>query len=110
MFYARNVSAKPEEATLRDFANRCPPFLMMVMAAVKAQYERAIVKKPKGRKRAGRLDLLMSIYLPYCRLFVTNDDDQETCLREMANVANLEAEILSYREFRSRLLGTAISG
>lgn len=55
MFYARNASAEPEESTLRDFANRCPPFLMMVMAAVKAQYERAIVKNPKGRKRAGRL-------------------------------------------------------
>jgi len=108
-FYARNVSTEPEESKVRDFADRCPPFLMMVMAAAKAQYERAIVAKPKGKKRAGRLDLLMSIYLPYCRVFVTHDDDQEACLREMAKVANLEAEILAYREFRSRLLGTAIA-
>jgi len=108
-FYARNVGTNPEESKVRDFAGRCPPFLMMVMTAVKAQYDRAIAEKPKGRKRAGRLDLLMSIYLPYCSVFVTHDDDQEACLREMATVADLEAEILAYREFRRRLLGTGIA-
>ena len=92
---------------MRDFAERCPPFQMMVMAAVKAQYERAIVEKPRGKKRAGRLDLLMAIYLPYCRVFVTHDSDQEACLRDIAAVAHLDTEILSYTEFRSRLLGTA---
>jgi hypothetical protein len=107
-FYARNVSTEPEESMVRDFTDRCPPFLMMVMATAKAQYERAIVEKPKGKRRAGRLDLLMSIYLPYCRVFVTHDDDQEACLREMATVANLEVEVLAYREFRGRLLATAI--
>ncbi len=107
--YRRNVSVDPEESKIRDFADRCPPFLMMVMAAAKAQYERAIVEQPKGKRRAGRLDLLMSIYLPYCRVFVTHDDDREACLREMGTVANLETKILSYREFRSRLLATAIA-
>jgi len=103
-FYARNVAAEPDEAKIRDFAGRCPPFLMMILAAAKAQYERAIVETPRRRKRAGRVDLLMSVYLPYCRVFVTNDDDQELCLREMAEVADLETEILSYEDFRSSLL------
>ncbi len=108
-FYARNVADQPDEAKLRDFGDRCPPFLMMVMAAAKAQYERAIVEKPKGKKRAKRIDLLMAIYLPYCRFFVTHDEDQEACLRNMATVANLDTQILSYEDFRARLLGTAIA-
>jgi hypothetical protein len=80
---------------------------MMVTAAAKAQYERVIVERPKGKKRAKRVDLLMAIYLPYCRVFVTHDDDQEACLNDMAAVANLDTEILSYRDFRERLLGAA---
>ncbi|MCX6636849.1 MAG: hypothetical protein NT090_17460 [Acidobacteria bacterium] len=106
-FYARNVKDEPDERKVRDFADRCPPFLMTVLAAVMAQYKRAIVETPKKKKRAGRVDLLMSIYLPYCRVFVTHDDDQELCLREMAAVANLDREILSYDDFRSRLLATS---
>ncbi len=78
---------------MRDFAIAVNLF----SCAAKAQYERAIVEKPKGRKRDGRIDLL--IYLPYCRVFVTHDEDQEACLREMLSVANVGAEILSYREF-----------
>jgi hypothetical protein len=37
---------------LRDFGDRCPPFLMMVLSAVMAQYKRAIVETPIKRKRA----------------------------------------------------------
>jgi len=82
---------------------------MMVLAAVMAQYKRAIVEAPRKKKRAGRVDLLTSVYLPYCRVFVTNDNDQEACLREMAAVANLNTEILSYHDFRGRLLGPLIA-
>jgi hypothetical protein len=51
-----------------------------------------------------RVDLLVSVYLPYCRVFVTNDHDQEACLLEMAAVASLDTEVLSYDDFRNRLL------
>jgi len=108
-FYARNVIDQPNETKVRDFADRCPAFLMMVLAAVMAQYKRAIVETPKKKRRAGRVDLLMSIYLPYCRVFVTHDDDQEVCLREMAAAANLDREILCYDDFRSRLLATSLA-
>ena len=108
-FYARNVANEPDETRVRDFADRCPPFQMMVLAAVMAQYKRAIVATPRKKKRAGRVDLLMSVYLPYCRFFVTNDHDQEASLREMAEVANLDGEILSYDDFRGRLLGPSIA-
>jgi hypothetical protein len=100
-----NILQRPGGALkVRDFADHCPPFLMMVLAAVMAQYKRAIVEVPKKRKRAGRVDLLMSVYLPYCRVFVSHDKDQEVCLREMAAIPNLDKEILSYNDFRSRLL------
>ena len=103
-FYARNVENEPDEAKLRDFAGRCPPFVMMVLAALMAQYERAIVSAPPKKKRAGRVDLLMAVYLAYCRVFVTNDRDQLKCLRKMGAVAGLDTEVLTYREFRGRLL------
>jgi hypothetical protein len=51
----------------------------------------------------------MSVYLPYCRVFVTNDHDQEASLREIAAVANLDQDIFSYDNFRSRLLGPLVS-
>jgi len=38
-FYARCVSTEPEKSKVRDFADRCPPFLLMIIAAVKALYE-----------------------------------------------------------------------
>jgi hypothetical protein len=61
----------------------------------------------QGPLAAAIIDLLTSIYLPYCRFFVTHDEDQEACLRDIAAVANDDAEILSYSEFRSRLLSIA---
>jgi hypothetical protein len=103
-FYARNVATQPDEKKVRDFVERCPPFLMMVLAAAMAQYTRAIVKTPKKKKRAGRVDLLMSVYLPYCRVFVTHDDDQVVRLSEMATVADLHTEVIPYKDFRTNLL------
>ncbi len=106
--YARNVRDAPDEEKVRNFVDRCPPLLMMILAAVMAQYQRAIVERPKKKKkRAGRVDLLMSVYLPYCRFFVTRDLDQEARLREMTVAANLGTEVLSYDDFRSRLLGVS---
>ena len=103
-FYARNVGDKPDEAKIRDFAGRCPPFLMMILAAVMAQYKRAIVSTPPSKKRAGRVDLLTGVYLPYCHIFVTDDRDHARCLRDMGAVAGLETEVLWYRSFRDRLV------
>ena len=64
MLYARSVKNEPDEGRIRDFANQCPPFLMMILAATMAQYKRAIVETPGKKRRAGRVDLLMSVYLP----------------------------------------------
>jgi hypothetical protein len=41
----------------------------------------------------------MSIYLPYCDKFVTTDEEQRKCLREIAHLATVETEIMSYDDF-----------
>jgi hypothetical protein len=59
--------------------------------------------------RAGRNDLFMSVYLPYCDKFVSAEKnrEQERCLREVALVAGLETEVLSYDDFCDSFLATA---
>jgi hypothetical protein len=68
-FYARNAAGELDEAKIRDFADRCPPFLMMVLAAVMAQYKRAIVEtlKQKTRWASGPTDVRLSAILPCFR-------------------------------------------
>ena len=40
-------------------------------------------------------DLFMSVHLPYCDWFVTNDDGQAKSLRVVAAHAGLETKILA---------------
>ena len=71
-------------------------------------YDRA-VRDEKGEKiEAGRNDLFMAVHLPYCDKFVTAEKygEQERCLREVALVAGLETEILSYDDFCNSFLVT----
>ena len=70
-------------------------------------YDLAVRDKHAGERfRAGRNDLFMSVYLPYCDKFVTAEKkgEQERCLREVASVAGLETDILSYDKFCDSLL------
>jgi len=59
-----------------------------------------------ARFTAGGNDLFMSVCLPYCHKFVTADREQAKCLREVAAVAGLETEILSYDNFRDSFSAT----
>jgi hypothetical protein len=69
-----------------------------------ALFEWAIREKQvKKDKRVGRIDLFCAIYLPYCDLFITNDDEQRRCLGEIATAAKLPVEVLSFVDFRDRL-------
>jgi hypothetical protein len=68
------------------------------------------VRDDKGEKfEAGRNDMFMSVHLPYCDKFVTAEKyrEQERCLREVAFVAGLKTEILSYDDFYNSFLVTA---
>jgi hypothetical protein len=104
--YEKAVVVRPMEEQVRTFVTDCPPFLAMMLGLVHAQFEWAgIREKPvKKDKRVGRIDLFCSIYLPYCDLYITDDDEQRRCLNEIALTAKLPVEILSFTDFRSRLI------
>jgi hypothetical protein len=75
------------------------------MGAVIAHYQYAI---PRGSEKAefaaGRNDLFMAVYLPYCDVFVTDDVGQQNALRAIAQEVGLGVKILSYPDFRAELL------
>jgi hypothetical protein len=104
--YEKAVGVRPTEEQVRTFVTDCPPFLAMMLGLVHAQFEWAgIREKPvKKDKRVGRIDLFCSIYLPYCDLYITDDDEQRWCLNEIALTAKLPVEILSFTDFRAGLL------
>ena len=71
-------------------------------------YNKAVRDYFAGEKLdAGSNDLFMSVYLPYCDRFVTDDEGQHKSLREVVSVAGLETEILSYDDFCKSILVTA---
>jgi hypothetical protein len=102
-FYSRFAKDQPSEETVRRFVSACPPFCALLLAVCVAQYERCIRQPNTGPSvRAGRADLFMSVYLPYCDQFVTCDPRQERALREVASVGDINVEVRSYEDFRSR--------
>jgi len=108
--YERAAGRRPTEEQVRAFVEECPPFRALMLGLVHAQFEWAIrEKQAKKDKRVGRIDLFCAIYLPYCDLFITNDDEQRRCLREIAAAANLPVEILSFSDFRDRLMPPHLS-
>ena len=104
-FYQRVGSNTADETIIRQFVDICSPFRALLIASVLAQYERCVRDLRKGTSyRAGRIDLFMSVYLPYCDVFVTNDRQQEICLLEIASAGGLATDILSYDRLRCGLL------
>ncbi len=109
LVYDRAAETDASEATIREFMDACPPFRALIYAMLLSWYDRA-VRDEKGEKfEAGRNDLFMAVHLPYCDKFVTAEiyREQERCLREVAFVAGLETEILSYDDFCNSFLVTA---
>jgi hypothetical protein len=59
-------------------------------------------------KPAGAIDLLASVYLPVCHGFVTDDQDQQTVLRETLRCCSFRAEVIWFsgvlrEKYRSRI-------
>ncbi len=106
--YERAVGVRPTEERIRLFMEDCPPFLGTMLGLIHALFEWAIREKPvKKDKRIGKTDLFCAIYLPYCHLYITNDDEQSRCLTEIAVAAKLPVEILSFADFINRLMPLA---
>jgi hypothetical protein len=102
LLYDRGAETDASEATVRQFMEVCPPFRALIYAMLMSWYDLGVRDPHVGEKfRAGGNDLFMSIYLPYCDMFVTaeKNGEQEKCLREVAFVAGLETKIVSYDDF-----------
>jgi hypothetical protein len=109
LIYDRPAQTDVSETTIKEFMEACPPFRALIYAMLMSRYDLA-VRDDKGEKfEAGRNDMFMSVHLPYCDKFVTAEKyrEQEKCLREVAFVAGLETEILSYDDFWNSFLVTA---
>ena len=63
----------------------------MIYVMLLSWYDRSVRHRHTGEKfQAGRNDLFMAVYLPYCDKFVTAEKlrEQEKCLREVVAVAD----------------------
>jgi hypothetical protein len=100
--YERPANRRPHEETIRRFVDSCPPFHALLLALCVAQYDRCIRELQQIEPFAGRNDLFMSVYLPYCDEFVSDDRGQQRCLREVASLAKLPVKVCWFREFRDR--------
>lgn len=109
LLYDRGAGTVATIETVQQFMSACPPFRALIYAMIMSWYDLGIRDRHIGEKfRAGANDLFMSICLPYCDQFVTaeKNGEQERCLREIAEVAGLIVEVLSYDDFCTRLSGS----
>ncbi len=107
MLYDVPAGTDAPEEIVEEFIRVCPPFRALVYAMLMTWYDSAVRDRHTGEKyQAGRNDLFMCGHLPYVDKFVTAEKkgEQQKCLREIAAVANLDTEILSYDDFCSGFL------
>jgi hypothetical protein len=108
--YDRAAGTDASESTIREFIDCCPSFRSLIYAMLVSWYDKGVRDRHTGEKlAAGRNDLFMSVYLPYCDHFVTAEARgmQERCLRAVASAANLETKVLSYDDFCDSFLVVA---
>jgi len=76
-----------------------------MLALCAAQFDRCVRPQNVGPSlRAGRNDTFMSVCLPYCDNFVTDDPSQLACYREVLSIAGLDVVVSSYEGFRKGFL------
>ena len=103
--YEQNAQQRSSETEVRAFIKLCPPFSMMMLASIMAQFHRSVRDfRLPALYRAGLLDLLSAVYLPYCDRFVTHDDGQYNALKALTAQAGLCTEVTTYHAFRESWL------
>ena len=104
--FERGTSTRLSQKEAQDFTERCPPFKALLVALCFSQYDRCIRgENEPSLGKAGRLDLFSAAYLPYCRIFLTNDPGQWKALTAVAELMEREMEILMYEDFKAKLFG-----
>ena len=107
--YDHIAETDTHEETIEQFVDDCPPFRAFIYGLLMRWYQCAVRDPLTGEQyAAGCNDLFMAAHLPYCDKFVTAEKNrkQEKCLREVAAVAGLETEVLSYDDFCNSFLVT----
>jgi hypothetical protein len=99
--YKKATGVAVDEEKIRRFVAECPPLRALLAAIVVAQYDRAICDVVKTR-RAGKNDVFMATYLPYCDEFISNDHPQQIVLRQVVSIAELQTSVTWYKEFSAR--------
>jgi len=94
----------PDETQMRDFVGKCPPFDAFVSAMLIRYYDQYVRSPMSPRLDAGRNDLMMAAYLPYCDLFLTDDKKQCRCLNTVAAALKIPTAIEMYKDFRKRIM------
>ena len=98
------IEPDTDAATVQHFIDNCPPFRAQLCALLMSWYNTSLREANTSEKfAAGRNDLFMSVYLPFCDVFVTRDTDQESCLRELTKYTGVDTEILSLDTFTNEL-------
>ncbi|MFP5237797.1 MAG: hypothetical protein ACLGSD_18025 [Acidobacteriota bacterium] len=93
------------EFCLRDamrFAESSPPFRAHIYGIACSAYSRVhdpLLTSKQRETAAGRIDTFTSLYLPYCRYFVTNDDGQFNCHNNVVALIGTETQVHIYRDF-----------
>jgi hypothetical protein len=91
-------------ATVQHFIDNCPPFRALLCACLMSWYNTSLREGNRSEKfAAGRNDLFMAVYLPYCDVFVTRDGEQESCLRELTRWIGIDTEVLAFDVFNDEL-------
>jgi hypothetical protein len=98
------IEPDTDMATVQHFIDNCLPFRALLCACLMSWYNTSLRDGSKSEKfAAGRNDLFMAVYLPYCDVFVTRDTEQESCLRELTKYIGIDTEVLAFDEFKDNL-------
>jgi len=90
--------------TVQHFIDNCPPFRALLCSVLMSWYNTSLRDGNTSEKfAAGRNDLFMAVYLPFCDLFVTRDAEQESCLRELTKYIGVDTEVLGLDAFKDEL-------
>lgn len=99
--YHRATGVSLDEKSIRGFITASPPPRAALLGLFVDYYERCIRDLKVGPSlRAGRYDLFMSVYLPYCDQFITDDDKQRKSLQEVTSMGGFATKVRTYKEWR----------
>ncbi len=107
-YYDRVTETNSDAGTVEEFMRVCPPFKALIYAMFVPWFNNAVRDPVTGEDLdAGSNDLYMSVYLPYCDKFITDDWGQARSLRAVASAVGLETQILWYKDFCNSCFVTA---